>query len=91
MSGVRSSFPGGSRGQVNRAGNRVRDGSETSDDIAVINTWREAHRHVINSFQAILRNRTRGSNIVVAQRHKRQRTIFDKLHSVPEDAVKPNG
>ena len=83
MSGVRSSFPGGSRGQVNRAGNRVRDGSETSDDIAVINTWREAHRHVINSFQAILRNRTRGSNIVVAQRHKRQRTIFDKLHRFP--------
>ena len=84
MSGVRSSFPGGSRGQVNRAGNRVRDGSETSDDIAVINTWREAHRHVINSFQAILRKRTRGSNIVVAQRHKRQHTISDKLIRFPK-------
>lgn len=83
MTAVKSTFPGGSRGKVNRAGSSIRDGTATPEDIAVINTWREAHRHVINSFQSILRNRTRSSNIVVAQRHKRQRTIFDKLTRFP--------
>ncbi len=79
----RRTFPGGSRERVNRAGDRIRQGTADAEDVAVINVWREAHRHVINSFQAILRNRTRGTNIVVAQRHKRQRTIFDKLRRFP--------
>ena len=77
--GVKRNFPGGSRQRVSTAGNRVREGTATEEDLAVIDTWREAHRHVINSFQAILRKRTRDTNIVVAQRHKRKRTIFDKL------------
>ena len=38
---------------------------------------------VLNTFQAILRNRTRKTKIVVAQRHKRQSTIFDKLRRLP--------
>jgi putative GTP pyrophosphokinase len=49
----------------------------------VIEAWRAAHRGVLNTFQAILRNRTRGTNITVAQRHKRKRTIFDKLRRLP--------
>ena len=77
-------FPGGSKSRVNAAGDRVREGTATSEDIAVIDTWREAHRHVINSFQAILRTRTRGRDIVVAQRHKRRRTIIDKLTRIPK-------
>lgn len=76
-------FPGGSRERVTRAGDAVRVGKATMDDLIVINVWRAAHRHIINSFQAILRNRTRRTNIVVAQRHKRQRTIFDKLSRLP--------
>ena len=84
VGGMESTFPGGSRGRVNRAGDRVRHATATPDDIAVINTWREAHRHVINSFQSILRNRTRGLDVVVAQRHKRQNTIFDKLTRLPK-------
>jgi putative GTP pyrophosphokinase len=40
-------------------------------------------RAVLNTFQSILRTRTRGTNIVVAQRHKRKRSIFDKLHRIP--------
>lgn len=44
---------------------------------------RAAHRGVLNTFQAILRNRTRGTGISVAQRHKRKRTIFDKLRRFP--------
>jgi len=81
--GLKRNFPGGSRERVSKAGNRVREGAATDEDVAVIDTWREAHRHVINSFQAILRNRTRGTDIVVAQRHKRKRTIIDKLLRYP--------
>ena len=57
----------------------MRSGTPTVDDLVVIDTWREAHRPVLNTFQAILRIRARGTGIVVAQRHKRKRTIFDKL------------
>lgn len=76
-------FPGGSRERVNRAGDAVRNGSPTDEDLDVINTWRAAHRPVLNTFQAILRNRTHGKDIIVAQRHKRRATIFDKLRRLP--------
>ncbi len=78
-----STYPGGSKTRVNRAGENVREGSATPDDAAIIEAWRAAHRGVLNTFQAILRNRTRGTNITVAQRHKRKRTIFDKLRRLP--------
>lgn len=64
---------------MSRAGDRVRQDTATPEDLAVIDTWRAAHSNVLNSFQAILRNRTRHTNVIVAQRHKRKRTIFDKL------------
>lgn len=73
------SYPGGSKERVRRAGNAVRDGIATADDLEVIETWRAAHRPVINTFQAILRVRTKGTGIIVAQRHKRRNTIFGKL------------
>lgn len=78
-----SSFPGGSKSRVNRAGEDVRNGIATHEDLHVIDEWRAAHRGVLNTFQAILRKRTRGSVITVAQRHKRKRTIFDKLLRLP--------
>src|ERR1700685_4017705 len=73
-------FPGGSKNRVTRAGNAVRKGAPTAEDLRVIDIWREAHRHVLNTFQAILRNRTRQTHVVVAQRHKRKKTIFGKLN-----------
>ena len=79
-----SSFPGGSRERVTRAGNNIRANAATTEDLKVINEWRAAHRSVINSFQANLRARTRDTDIIVAQRHKRRRTIFDKLHRIPK-------
>ncbi len=79
-----STYPGGSKSRVNRAGNNVRDGIETKEDLAVIEEWRAAHRGVINTFQAILRNRLRGQRVTVAQRHKRRNTIFDKLKRLPK-------
>lgn len=77
------SFPGGSKSRVNRAGDAVRTRTATMEDLHVIDEWRAAHRAVLNTFQAILRNRTHGTDIVVAQRHKRKTTIFDKLHRIP--------
>lgn len=74
-----SNYPGGSKSRVTRAGAAVRAHTETLEDLAVINIWRAAHKPVLNTFQAILRNRTRGTPVVVAQRHKRKRTIFGKL------------
>lgn len=76
-------FPGGSKERVSRAGDAVRGGTHTLDDLTVIDVWRAAHRPVLNTFQAILRNRTRGTDIVVAQRHKRRSTIFGKLRRFP--------
>ena len=77
-------FPGGSKSRVNRAGNAVRDGTADIEDYLVIEEWRAAHRAVLNTFQAILRNRTRDTKITVAQRHKRRSTIFDKLLRFPD-------
>jgi len=76
-------FPGGSRERVSRAGDAVREKRATADDYATIERWRAAHRNVLNSFQSILRTRTRGQDIVVAQRHKRRSTIFNKLYRFP--------
>jgi ppGpp synthetase/RelA/SpoT-type nucleotidyltranferase len=76
-------YPGGSKSRVTRAGAAVRAGTPNPEDLAVIDTWRAAHRAVLNTFQAILRIRTKNSDVVVAQRHKRKRTIFDKLNRLP--------
>ena len=77
-------FPGGSKSRVNRAGSAVRDRTDELEDLLVIEEWRAAHRAVLNTFQAILRNRTRDTKITVAQRHKRRSTIFDKLLRFPD-------
>ena len=77
------SFPGGSKKRVNKAGDRIAAGEHSAEDISVIDEWRSAHKAVLNTFQASLRNRTRGTKIVVAQRHKRKNTIVDKLQRFP--------
>jgi putative GTP pyrophosphokinase len=77
--GTSPKFPWGSKSRVERAGDAVREFRFTQEDLAVIDSWREAHRHVLNTFQAILRTRTRETDVIVAQRHKRKQTIFGKL------------
>lgn len=77
------SYPGGSKSRVNRAGENIRIGTANINDLMVVEDWRAAHRHVLNTFQAILRNRTRGKGVIVAQRHKRRSTIVDKLYRFP--------
>lgn len=76
--------PWGSKSRVNRAGNNIRAGTATPQDHMVIEKWRGSYRHVLNTFQAILRNRTRDTTITVAQRHKRRNTIYDKLLRIPD-------
>ncbi|MFN9209956.1 MAG: RelA/SpoT domain-containing protein [Betaproteobacteria bacterium] len=76
-------FPGGSKSRVNRAGERIRAGQATAEDLSVVEDWRAAHRAVLNTFQAILRERARDAGANVAQRHKRRRTIVDKLSRFP--------
>lgn len=68
-----------SKGQINRAGNDVRGGSPSQESLDTINNWRASHAYILNTFQATLRNRTRGTRITVAQRLKRMRTIVSKL------------
>lgn len=80
---VERRYPGGSKKRVSRAGEAIRFGAASPEDIAVIEEWRAAHRSVLNTFQAILRFRTRGRKITVAQRHKRRNTIFNKLQRLP--------
>jgi len=84
MRGTERRFPGGSRERVTKAGEAIRQGRDTGADRDVVERWRYAHRSVINTFQAILRTRTRGTNIVVGQRHKRRLTIVDKLQRLPK-------
>jgi ppGpp synthetase/RelA/SpoT-type nucleotidyltranferase len=80
---TKPTFPGGSRSRVNTAGKNIRLNNASVEDLHVIEEWRAAHRAVLNTFQASLRNRTRGNNVVVAQRHKRRNTIFNKLRRLP--------
>lgn len=84
MAESNQNYPGGSKSRVTKAGANVRANHPTIEDLAVINIWREAHRAVLNTFQAILRTRARGKDIIVAQRHKRKMTIFDKLLRFPK-------
>lgn len=81
---INDKFPGGSKSRVNIAGNNIRSRSYSPEDLLVVEEWRAAHRAVLNTFQAILRNRTRNKDIVVAQRHKRKSTIFGKLNRYPD-------
>lgn len=73
-------FPGGSKSRVNAAGAAIREARATQEDLHVIEEWRAAHSSVINTFQALLRNRAKDYGARVIQRHKRKATIFDKLH-----------
>jgi putative GTP pyrophosphokinase len=72
--------PWGSKGLINRAGEAFgANKAPTTDELAAVEIWRAAHKNVLNTVQAILRNRTKGTSIQVAQRLKRRSTIMDKL------------
>lgn len=72
-----------SRGELDRAGDRIRLKTQTSSDLVMLDNWRAAHLYVINTFQSSLRARRsrfpQGESITIAQRLKRRPTIVDKL------------
>jgi len=77
--------PWGSKGLINRAGDALRARRElTQDELAAIEAWRAGHKNVLNTFQASLRTRAKGSDVQVAQRLKRRSTIMDKLSREPK-------
>jgi putative GTP pyrophosphokinase len=67
MAFVKPAYP---KGRVNRAGTAIRDGNPSASDMEVLDNWRASHKYILNTFQATLRNRSRGTGIVVAQRLK---------------------
>src|SRR4029077_8657409 len=85
MMAPKSRPPWGSKGLINRAGQAFREHREpTEQELESFNSWRGAYKYILNTFQANLRNRTRGTGIIVAQRLKRRKTIIDKLSREPQ-------
>ncbi len=78
---IKPEFP---KKRVTRAGDAIRLGDFTADDIVVMENWRASHSKVLRDWQAILRNRCKESDTVFAQRLKRKTTIFDKLARQPK-------
>jgi putative GTP pyrophosphokinase len=62
----------------------VRNLNHNNDDILIIETWRASHAYILNTFQSLLRGKTRFKEVVVAQRLKRRSTIFNKLNREPK-------
>lgn len=81
---ARSTAPEFSKNRVNKAGRAIRKNEARSEDHAVIENFRASHAHVLNAFQASLRNRARNQDVTVAQRLKRRATIYDKLKRRPK-------
>jgi putative GTP pyrophosphokinase len=76
--------PWGSKGLLNRAGDKIRKGEILSvEEIDAFENWRGAHSYVLNTFKPLLWSRVRDRNIVLAQRLKRRITIVDKLSREP--------
>jgi ppGpp synthetase/RelA/SpoT-type nucleotidyltranferase len=80
---ARSTAPIFSRNRVSKAGRAIRKGIASQEDDEVIENFRASHSHVLNAFQASLRNRAKCRDITVAQRLKRRATIEDKLSRRP--------
>lgn len=84
---IKTEYPGGSKSRVNKAGENIKTGVATKEDYAVFESWRSAHRQVLNTFQAYFRIATKRNfqeNFIIAQRHKRKSTIINKLSRHPK-------
>lgn len=69
--------------KVRAAGKRIVKGRESREDNIVLENFRGAHAYVLNTFQANIRNHSRGKSTSIGQRLKRRNTILDKLVREP--------
>jgi putative GTP pyrophosphokinase len=82
---AQSESPWGSKGLLNRAGDKIRRGEDLSkEEQTSFEEWRAAHSYVLNTFKPLLWRRVLGKKIVVAQRLKRRTAIIDKLSREPK-------
>jgi putative GTP pyrophosphokinase len=76
-------YPRYTKGDVDRAGQRIAQGSESNIDFSILENWRASHANILNTFKTVLYNRAKGMNVQIAQRLKRRPTIIDKLSREP--------
>ena len=71
------------RTRIRAAGKRIVKGTSSNEDNAVLENFRGSHAYILNTFQANIRNHSRGIARTVGQRLKRRNTIIDKLQREP--------
>jgi ppGpp synthetase/RelA/SpoT-type nucleotidyltranferase len=89
LEGMEWTVPKFERSIVNRAGRSLTDATTTLWDadyeraLEVVNNWRAAHNFPLNTFQAVLRYKTKAvvRNALVAQRMKRLPSVLQKLRN----------
>lgn len=75
--------PSHTKSRIRAAGKRIVQGRDTLDDNVVLENFRGSHAYILNTFQANIRNHSRGIAQSVGQRLKRRNTIIDKLRREP--------
>ena len=72
-----------SKSRIRAAGKRITKGSGNSEDNLVLENFRASHAYILNTFQANIRNHSRGIATSVGQWLKRRNNILDKLLREP--------
>lgn len=71
------------KSRIRSAGKRIIKGVAVEEDSRVLENFRASHAYILNTFQANIRNHSRGYAKTVGQRLKRRNTILDKLVREP--------
>ncbi|ABD56349.1 RelA/SpoT domain-containing protein [Jannaschia sp. CCS1] len=71
------------KSRIRSAGKRIVKGNDTLDDNLVLENFRGSHAYILNTFQANIRNHSRGIVQSIGQRLKRRNTIIDKMRREP--------
>lgn len=69
--------------RIRSAGKRIVKNKATPEDNKVLENFRGSHAYILNTFQANIRNHSKGVATSVGQRLKRRNTILDKLVREP--------
>jgi len=78
LKNVKIVSPWSSKGLINRAGDAFRsDKTPGEQELKALETWRAAHKNVLNTFQAILRTRAEGLGIQLARGRKTPRRTMN--------------